>query len=256
MKREVVTEGASVEEAIDAALEELGVQQDAVDVEVLEEPGRRVLGVGSSRPAKVQVRLKTSFLAEIEAQQQIEEAPGSADSATPEGAVGGPSAETDRASYDGHTVEEVDRVADEASSVVREVLASFGIAAEIEEYEGDENEVILDIVGEDLGVLIGRHGKTLDAFQALASAITNKRSGFRYPILIDVSGYRYRRKAKLEEIALRAAERAQRHGTPVNLRPMSSYERRIVHMALRDDRRVTTSSDGEDPFRHVIVSPR
>ena len=252
MEREVVTEGPSVEEAIDEALEQLGVQQDAVDYEVLDEPGRKILGVGSARPARVRVWLKASFLHEVEegkrvARDVLEVEPEAAEEpAELEGEQG----------YGGHTTEEVDLVADLAAENIKEILAGFGIEAEIEEYEGDEGEVILDIVGDDLGVLIGRHGKTLDAFQVLVSAMTNKKTGFRYPILVDVSGYRYRRKAKLEEIALRAAERAGKQGRPVALRPMSSYERRLVHIALREDRRVTTASEGEEPFRHVVVLPR
>ncbi|MBE0477443.1 MAG: Jag N-terminal domain-containing protein [Coriobacteriia bacterium] len=249
MEREVVTEGASVEEAIDAALEELGVQQDAVEYEVLDEPGRKVFGVGSGRPARVRVRLKQSFLREME---EAEREAGAAEVPAAEEAAGGDGAPP----HAEHSVEEVDRVADEASGVIREVLSGFGMEAQIDEYEGDEGEVILDIVGDDLAVLIGRHGRTLDAFQVLVSAITNKRVGFRHPVLVDVSGYRYRRKAKLEEIAARAAERASRQGRAVPLRPMSSYERRLVHIALREDRRVTTSSEGEEPFRHVVVLPR
>jgi anaerobic selenocysteine-containing dehydrogenase len=113
-----------------------------------------------------------------------------------------------------------------------------------------------DIVGDDLGILIGRHGKTLDALQTVVAAVTNRKSELRYPILVDVSGYRYRRKAKLEEIARRAADRVARQGRPVKLRPMSSYERKVVHMTLRDDRRVVTASEGEEPFRQVVVGPK
>jgi len=154
------------------------------------------------------------------------------------------------------TDEEIDKVADEAVLVINEIARYFRITPSVEEYEGDEGEVILDIIGDDLGILIGRHGRTLDALQVLVSAITNRRVERRYPVLVDVSGYRYRRRLKLEEIAKRAADRAARHRQPVPLRPMTSFERKVVHMALRNDGRVTTASEGEEPFRQVVVHPR
>jgi spoIIIJ-associated protein len=144
--------------------------------------------------------------------------------------------------------------------VLKEVLTAFGIevgsTTNIEEYEGDEGEIILDVVGGDVAVLIGRHGRTLEALQALVSAITNRRLEMRYPVLVDIEGYRHRRRQKLEEIARKTADRASRQGSPVRMRPMNAYERRVVHVALRNDRRVATSSEGEDPFRAVVVRPK
>ena len=256
MKRETIGEGGSVAEALDAALEELGVQQDAVDYEVLEEPGRRFLGIGAERGARVRVWLKNEFVDELENAKKIareildvdEEEDVEIEPEVPEIEVEEPTvAPTD---------EELDKIADEAVSAIRSVLAGFGIDAEIEEYEGDEGEIILDVVGGDLAVLIGRHGKTLDALQTLVSAITTRRMGFRHPVVVDIEGYRNRRREKLEEISRRAADRAARQHAPVRLRPMSSYERRIVHMFLREDRRVVTASEGEEPFRQVVVSPK
>lgn len=147
-------------------------------------------------------------------------------------------------------------MADEAVGVIQTVLGHLGIEADIEEYEGDEGEIILDIVGPDLGLLIGRHGRTLDSLQVAVSAITNRSIGFRYPVVVDVEGYRARRRERLEEIGQRSAERAVRQKSPVRLRPMSAQERRVVHMSLRDDRRVSTASEGEEPFRAVVISPR
>jgi len=137
------------------------------------------------------------------------------------------------------------------------ILGSFGLEdPAVEEYEGDEGEIILDVVGGDLGLLIGRHGKTLDALQTAVGAITTKEMGFRYPVVVDVEGYRHRRRQKVEEIAKRAADRASRQKTAVRLRPMTAYERRIVHVALRDDRRVETGSEGAEPYRQVVVKPK
>ncbi len=233
MPREIIMEGPSVPEALDAALEELGVQQDAVEFEVVDEGSDN--GFGSVRNAKVRVWLKPGIeLAVTEDPTDDEDADGT-------GAI---------------TEEELDAVADAAVEVITRITRAFGIDPTIDEYEGDEGEIILDIVDGDLGVLIGRHGRTLDALQVLVVAITNRNVERRHPVVVDVSGYRYRRRLKLEEIAKRAADRAVRQGRPVELRPMTSFERKMVHMALRNDRRVTTASEGEEPFRQVVVHPR
>lgn len=258
MRRETTAEGGTVEEALDTALTELGVQQDAVEFEVLEEGGKKMFGLGSERPARVKVWLRPEFLEQLagdeggEAEEDVEDAPERAEATATE--------DVRHVTFAGPTEdlsdEEIDRVADEAVSAIQSVLDGFGIDAQIEEYEGDDGEIILDIVGDDLGLLIGRHGRTLDALQVLISAITNRRIGFRFPVLVDVEGYRNRRREKLEEMSQRAADRAVRQRMPVKMRPMSSLERRVVHMSLRDDSRVTTASEGEDPFRAVVVSPR
>ena len=104
-------------------------------------------------------------------------------------------------------------------------------------------------------MLIGRHGKTLDALQFLVSAITVRTIGFRYPVVVDVEGYKNRQREKLESIARSSANRAASSGSKVKLRPMTPYERRIVHISLRDDVRVTTVSEGEGSSRHVVVVP-
>ena len=153
--------------------------------------------------------------------------------------------------------EDLDRVADTAVEVLQKILATFSAeGTSVEEYEGDEGEIILDVVGGDLAILIGRHGRTLDSLQAVVSAITNRQLGFRYPVIVDVEGYRHRRRQKIEDIARRGADRATRQHGAVKLRPMTAYERRVVHVALRDDLRVVTASEGEDPFRMVVISPR
>lgn len=152
--------------------------------------------------------------------------------------------------------EDLDEVADTAIEVLRTILAHFDAdGAEINEYEGDEQEIILDVVGGDLAILIGRRGHTLDAIQTLVSNITNRRLGYRYPVTIDVESYKHRQRQKIESIAYSAASRADRQDREVSLRPMNPYERRIVHIALRDDERVETYSVGEEPNRHVVVAP-
>ena len=152
--------------------------------------------------------------------------------------------------------EEFDYIADTATETIRDILKYFGAeGSEIDEYEGDEGEIILDVVGSELAYLIGRHGKTLDALQFIISAITVRKIGFRFPIIIDVEGYKNRQRQKLESLARSSANRAASQHRSVKLRPMTPYERRIVHIALRDDPRVDTASEGEGSARHVVVVP-
>lgn len=155
------------------------------------------------------------------------------------------------------TEEEIDQVADTATEVLQDILKYFNVGeVSIDEYEGDEGELILDITGDDLAVLIGRHGRTLEALQFLISSITSRMVGFRYPVVIDVEGYKGRQREKIEGIARGAADKAVKQDRSIKLRPMTPYERRIVHLALREDPRVETISEGEGRARRVVVLPR
>ena len=155
------------------------------------------------------------------------------------------------------TEEELDAIADTAIAALQDILKYFNVGeVTIDEYEGDEGELILDITGDDLAILIGRHGRTLDALQFVVSAITVRSMGFRYPGIVDVEGYKSRQREKLESIARSTANKAASQHRSVKMRPMTPYERRIVHIALRDDDRVDTASEGEGSARHVVVVPR
>lgn len=156
---------------------------------------------------------------------------------------------------DGLSDAEIDKVADTCITYVREILALFGEKKVIiDEYEGDEGELILDISGGDLAVLIGRHGRTLDALQMIVTSFMSNKLKFHYPIVIDIEGYKSRRKDKLVNLAHSAAARAKRQRGRVSLSPMNAYERRIVHLALLDDVDVTTHSEGDDPERRVVIT--
>ncbi len=164
--------------------------------------------------------------------------------------------EEDDGVEDSLTDEDIDNIADTAISVLQDILKYFDVGeVTIDEYEGDEGELILDITGDDLAVLIGRHGKTLDALQFLVSAITVRTIGFRYPVVIDVEGYKGRQREKLESIAHSTANHAVSQNRSIKMRPMTPYERRIIHITLRDDERVETASEGEGSARHVVVMP-
>jgi spoIIIJ-associated protein len=150
---------------------------------------------------------------------------------------------------------ELDTIADLAISYIRSLLAFFGEThVSVDEYDGDDGELILDVSGGDLAVLIGRHGRTLDALQTLVSAYLSNELKFHYPLVVDIEGYKSRRRAKLQSLARSAAARARRQHGRATLPPMSAYERRIVHLTLLKETDITTHSEGVDPERFVVVT--
>lgn len=153
------------------------------------------------------------------------------------------------------TDEQLDTIADVAISILRSILGYFDASdSPIDEYEGDEGELILDVTAPDLAVLIGRHGRTLESLQTMFSLLVSRRLGFRYPVSVDVEGYKSRRHDKVISMAHSAAARAVRQHSTVSLPPMSAYERRLVHIALRENKKVDTHSEGSDPERRVVIT--
>lgn len=154
------------------------------------------------------------------------------------------------------TDEETDRIADVAVEYLRGILGLFGEThSSIDEYDDEEGKLILDVSGGDLAVLIGRHGRTLEALQTVISTLLSSRLKFYYPIVVDIESYRTRAKKKIEQMALNAASRAKSQGSRVKLAPMNAYDRRLVHLVLRDDSEIATHSEGEDPDRCVVIVP-
>jgi spoIIIJ-associated protein len=141
-----------------------------------------------------------------------------------------------------------------ARALLERIVAALGIPCRIDVDE-TEDEIRVTCDGPDLGLLIGRHGQTIDSVQYLANAIVWKGSDDRKRVVVDAAGYRARREETLQREAVRAAERAVAHGEPVELEPMSAVERRVVHERLKDYPGVTTSSDGAEPNRYVVVHP-
>lgn len=203
--REVTRAGASVEEAVAAALEELGVGREQVEVEVVQEARRGVLGVWGGREALVRVRVRQT-------------------------------------------------AAEMAGEFVRRVGEALGLRLEVAA-RAEDGAVMVEAGGEDVGVLIGRRGETLDALEYLVALGVRRRFGDKVGVSVDVGGYRRRRSQALAELARRSAARAVRTGREVALRPMCARERRVVHLALRDYPGVRTGSRGEEPFRRVVITP-
>jgi spoIIIJ-associated protein len=228
MSDEVTVEatGETVGEAKWSAVRELqlrvpGLARESIRFQVVSEGERGLLGVGYT-PASV---LATATVA-------------SPTAAKP-------------ASHDGETSQ---------AATVRELLertiAVSGVSATVR-IDEDADQLVATLVGPDLGVLIGRHGQTIDALQYLANAIGHRAQGDeRLRVVVDAAGYRARRAATLETVAHRAAEQASATGRRVELEPMTAIERRLVHELLKDDPEVETSSEGTEPTRFVVVLPR
>jgi len=219
----VETTGETVGEAKWAALRELERLNPAVDkasvrFEVVTEGERGLLGVGYA-PARV--------IATAEA--AIREA------VTP-------------------SAPEQGDLASDVRSLVERIAYELGVRCDVEVRE-DETGLRVECHGGEVGALIGRFGQTIDAIQYLVNAIVAKREGERVEVTIDAEGYRERRREMLERLAVRSAERARETGEPVELDPMSSVERKIVHLRLQDVEDVETSSAGAEPNRYVVVSP-
>ena len=225
----VETTGETVGEAKWAALRELerlrpGLDKAAVRFQVVTEGERGLLGVGYE-PARV--------VASVEDPGEALAAAGSA-------------ARREDESEDAARLREL----------VERIAREIGVQCTVEVEEGEE-ELRAVCRGADLGMLIGRHGQTIDAIQYLASAILFRgRYDERVPVVVDAAGYRDRRQATLDALALRMAERASATGQRVELEPMSAVERKIVHEKLKDDPEVETASEGTEPNRYVVVIPR
>jgi spoIIIJ-associated protein len=142
-----------------------------------------------------------------------------------------------------------------AGLFLREMLVNMGIPAQVEIFKRKENTT-LNIIGKDLGMLIGKHGQTLDAMQYLVNLAVNKDKEEKERIIIDVEGYRRRREETLRRLALKIADKVKREQKKEILEPMNPHERRIIHSTLQNYKEVFTYSEGVDPYRHVIISPQ
>jgi spoIIIJ-associated protein len=147
-----------------------------------------------------------------------------------------------------------DEPSERARQLLEQVVDALGLTATIEVDESAE-EISVRAEGDDLGLLIGKHGATIDALQHLATRVAFRGRPDRKPVVIDAAGYRERREAALQRAADQAVGDAIRYGRPVELEPMSAQERRVVHTYLRDRAEVQTHSEGDEPDRRLVVTP-
>ena len=146
-------------------------------------------------------------------------------------------------------------VSDVASDFLKDVFAAMNIIVVVDvKYNAENNEMNIDLSGDDMGVLIGKRGQTLDSLQYLVSLVVNKGNEDYIRVKVDTENYRERRKSTLENLAKNMAYKVKRTRRPLHLEPMNPYERRIIHSALQNDKFVTTHSEGEEPYRKVVVT--
>ncbi|HEY66369.1 MAG TPA: protein jag [Caldilineae bacterium] len=238
--------GKNVEAAIEAGLAALGLRRDQVKVEVIHPGSRGLLGIGAQ---DARVRL-------IPIPQEPPPPPEEPAQEAPSVELAEPVVEREAAPP------EAQEILAEASELLQGLLDHMGIRAKVRSYVGEkpdeqsEPPLILNIEGEDLGILIGRRGDTLAALQYIVRLMVNHRRRRWINIIVDVEEYKARRERQLRQLALRMAERVVRTGKPVRLEPMPARERRIIHLALRDHPHVTTQSVGEGERRRVTIRPR
>ena len=283
-RRSVVASGKSVKEAIASGLAMLGVSRDEVEVEILTEGSRGVLGFGAEN---AQVKLLVNRPSEPEPAELVPEPrpepeirlPKPARRPRPEPEIElpkpaprprpEPEIELPKPAPQPAAVEEGKPGADTPTpeqvgqEVLAEMLKLMGIRAAVEAklgYELTEDDqappIVLDITGDDLGILIGRRGETLKALQYLIRLMVSHRLKQWTNLVVDVESYLARRRHTLESLALREADKVIRTGRTQALEPMPPYERRLVHMVLRNHPRVTTKSVGEGEKRKVTIVPR
>lgn len=147
-----------------------------------------------------------------------------------------------------------DEAVNAAKGFLQKIFNAMRIEVVMEKFiNKNDGSVTFRLHGDDMGILIGKHGQTLDSLQYLTNLVANKNSSERVRIVIDVEDYRDRRIETLNRLATRLAEKVKRTGERVALEPMNPHERKIIHMALQSDRKVTTLSEGDDPYRHVVI---
>lgn len=239
MAEAVEITGKTVEAALEAALKKLGKTAAEVEYEVIEQPSRGFLGFIGSKPARLRVKAKAFHTEADETVLSVTEKAVS-------------SGNTTEFFADVHQAEQVER----AEKFLQAVFAAMKLDVTLKRSESTEGTVF-NLVGEKLGILIGKHGQTLDSLQYLANLAANRGiNDDRARIIIDIEGYRARREETLMRLAQHLAEKACRIGDEVHLEPMNRHERKIIHMALQDNRRVTTYSAGDEPRRYVVIAPK
>lgn len=229
--------GKTKNDAITEACRHFSIPSDKLDYEVIDEGKSGILGIGA-RPAIIKARVKEESKEVIEP-VKLSETPIIA-------SVKAAAAE----------IEDVD-VEGVSKKFLTDVFAAMDLTVEIStKYNDSLRSLEVELSGDEMGVLIGKRGQTLDSLQYLISLVINKGTTEYIKVKVDTENYRQRRKETLENLAKNISYKVKRTRRPVSLEPMNPYERRIIHSALQNDRYVTTHSEGDEPFRRVVVTPK
>lgn len=231
--------GKDIETATDLALKDLKCSIDEVKVTVLEEPSKGFLGIGSKlalvRVEKIEEVVSEPVKSEVEKKAEpVEEKT---------------TVKNDRFKRP-EDLEETD--SHPAIDFLKETTEKMGLKLSFKAYVNDSN-VYVDIEGKDAGTIIGKRGQTLDAIQYLTSLVVNKRKEGYIRVVLDAENYRAKREKTLEQLANRLAEKVVRTKRNVRLEPMNPYERMVIHATLQNNPKVITKSEGEEPYRRVVI---
>ncbi len=230
--------GKTKNDAITEACRHFSIPSDKLDYEVLDEGKAGILGIGA-KPAVIRARVKEESKEEAIEPVKLSETPIIA------------SVKAAAADMGDVDVEAVSK------KFLSDVFSAMGIAVEISaKYNDSLRSLEVELSGDEMGVLIGKRGQTLDSLQYLISLVINKGTTEYIKVKVDTENYRQRRKETLENLAKNISYKVKRTRRPVSLEPMNPYERRIIHSALQNDRYVTTHSEGDEPFRRVVVTPK
>ena len=244
----------TVEEAVAAALSELNITAEEAVIEVLEEGKKGLFGF-FGKDAKVRVTAKEVVVEETVVETAAPEAAPVVETVVEtEVKEEAPVATEERVARAPKKFVVSDESVAKAREFLQKVFNAMKIDVVMEKFVNkNDGTVTFKLHGADMGILIGKHGQTLDSLQYLTNLVANKNSAERVRVIIDVEDYRDRRIETLNRLAYRLADKVKRSGERVALEPMNPHERKIIHMALQNDRRVTTLSEGDEPFRHVVI---
>lgn len=235
MKDVLEIEGKTIDDAIQKACDAFNVPREKLDIEILSEGSTGFLGILGAKMARIRARILSI---DIDMYTEAKEKP-SGDA---------PSIPSDT-SHD-------EEIAREAQAFVEGILSRIGFDFPVTVKPNGEDYIALDIEGDGGGLLIGRGGQTLDAIQYLTNKVLNKNGNGGKRIILDTENYREKREENLAALAAKLGEKAKRTKKAVTVNPMNAHDRRIIHMALQNDRDLTTRSRGEGAFRKIIIVPK
>ena len=228
MTESIISEGKTTQEAIENGLKKLNVTKDKVEINIIENTEKRsFFSILTPRVVKVELRLKENIIQKsnhnnkneiIHKAEQLEE-----------------------------RKEKIEKFLNQMDEIIQNNKINFKI-------EVIEDTIKIDIYGESLGFLIGYRGETLNSLQTILSSIANNGYTTKVKVMLDIQGYRNKRKKVLEELAVKVAKTVLKNGNEITLEPMTAYERKIIHNKLQENEKITTHSIGEEPNRRIVIS--
>ena len=250
----------TIEDAIAKGVAQLAEDgQELVETKVLEQPSNGFLGIGR-KPAVVRLFFtsvaKTATQEEVAQVEEQSVAVASEPVATTETEVQDTVVEAsveEKPSKKELSKEDQQEIAEKGKQFLDDMFTQMGLTVVIEKMM-TKDKITFQVHGEDLGILIGKHGQTLDAIQYLTNLVAHKDVSGHCHIVVDVENYRSRREETLVNLAKRLASKVKRNRQKVSLEPMNAFERKIIHTALQGDKNVVTNSEGDEPFRHVVIT--